>query len=463
MDVCFLYLQNMSRVLIIDNDKHICDLLEKYLKRKGYDTEAAFNGASALKKAGREYYDVVLCEFRLPDSDGMEILSWLRKNSEGTMLIIMTAYANVRVAVKMIKSGAFDYVTKPIHPEEIIQIIKKALKRKNLSESSAIFGESFIKGKSERIHKVLKHVEAVAPTEIPVLIQGETGSGKEFIARTIHHASKRNGKNFVPVDCGALPKDLANSELFGHVKGAFTGAVADKKGYFELAAGGTLFLDEIGNLPYENQAKILRALQEKVINRVGENKNIKVDVRILAASNEDLIEEVALGNFREDLYHRINGFKINIPPLRERQEDILEFAEIFLRRANKDFEKTIDDFDEEVKSLFLKFPWHGNIRELENIVKRSVLLTGGNIITSETLPEEIQNNTSGNATTPKPFLEEDADKVIPLNKAISYIEKTMIKRALIKSNHNKSLAAKLLRIDRKTLYKKIREYNIENS
>jgi two-component system, NtrC family, response regulator HydG len=453
----------MYRILIIDNDKQICDLLDNYLKRHGFETSVAYSGNSAQKKTGKDNFDVILCEFTLPDSDGMKILSWVRKNSPDTCLIIMTAYANVKVAVKMIKAGAFDYVTKPVHPEEILKIVHKAINKNNRSEGSSVFGDTFISGKSKKTQQVLNHVEAVAPTDIPVLIQGETGSGKEYIARAIHYASKRSNNDFVAVDCGALPKDLANSELFGHVKGAFTGAVYDKKGYFEMARGGTLFLDEIGNLPYENQAKILRALQEKVINRVGENNNIPVDVRIIVASNEDLMDAVAEGNFREDLYHRINGFKLNIPALRERPEDILEFANTFLERANRDFNKNIKEFDEEVKHLFLQYPWHGNIRELENMVKRAVLLSGGNIITSETLPEEIRSiktqpvPDTGNLNTESP------EHILPLSEALRDIEKETIRNALLRSKYNKSMAAKLLDIDRKTLYKKIREYNILSS
>ncbi|MGF1586515.1 MAG: sigma-54-dependent transcriptional regulator [Bacteroidales bacterium] len=450
----------MYRILIIDNDKQICDLLENYLKRHGFETSVAFSGNIALKKSAEDHFDIILCEFTLPDSDGMKILSWVRKNSPETCLIIMTAYANVRVAVKMIKAGAFDYVAKPVHPEEILKIVQKALSRNNRFEGSLVFGDTFITGKSKRILQVLRHIEAVAPTDIPVLIQGETGSGKEYIARAIHYASKRSNNDFVAVDCGALPKDLANSELFGHVKGAFTGAIYDKKGYFEIARGGTLFLDEIGNLPYENQAKILRALQEKVINRVGENKNIPVDVRIIVASNEDLMEAVSEGDFREDLYHRINGFKLILPALRERPEDILEFAGTFMKRANKDFNKNIEEFDERVKQLFLQYPWYGNIRELENMVKRAVLLAGGNVITPETLPEEIQKTTTRPGPDTGNLQKGSPQNIMPLSEALRDIEKETIRNALLRSKYNKSMAAKLLDIDRKTLYKKIREYNI---
>lgn len=451
----------MHRILIIDDDKQTASLLEKYLKSQGYEIVVAYSGNMAIKKLNKEYFDIALCEFNLPDSDGLKILTWIRKNSPATSLIIMTAYANVRVAVNMIKAGAFDYVTKPVHPEEILKLIQKALNRNNIPYDSENFTDRFIAGKSSKTQKVLSHVEAVAPTDIPVLIEGETGSGKEFIARAIHYASKRARNAFVAVDCGALPKDLANSELFGHVKGAFTGALYDKKGYFETAKGGTLFLDEISNLPYENQAKILRALQEKVINRVGENRNIQVDVRIIVASNEDLMEEVAEGNFREDLYHRINGFKLNIPALRERQEDILDFADTFLKRANRDFNKNIKGFTDEVKQIFLKYPWYGNIRELENIIKRSALLTGGQLITDETLPDEIRTYIPETINSEYGYPEEEMkEEILPLSEALKDIEKETIRNALLKSKFNKSMAAKLLDIDRKTLYKKIRDYKI---
>ena len=380
----------MKKILVIDDDSYICDLLVNYLEQRGYNTDGTYSGTNGIKKIQNDIYDLVLCDFRLPDTDGLEVLSQIKKKHFSLPVIIMTAYADIRIAVKLIKAGAFDYITKPIQPEELILIVQKALQSVRGKNDYVSFKEIFISGKNEKMKQVMKHVEAVAPTDMPVLIQGETGSGKEFIARAIHYNSKRSNKPFIAVDCGALPKELANSELFGHVKGSFTGALSDKTGYFEHANGGTLFLDEVGNLPYENQVKLLRALQENIINRVGDNKNIPVNVRILAATNEDLLSEVTNNVFREDLYHRLNGFKINLPSLRQRKEDIFVFANRFLQRANQTFGKDVKDFDDSVKEIFLNYPWFGNIRELENVIKRCVLLADTSVITIETLPDEIK-------------------------------------------------------------------------
>jgi len=448
----------MKRILIVDDDSYICDLLVKYLDKNGYETEGFHKGKEAIARFNQVDFDLILCDYRLPDMDGLEVLSEARAKNENVPVIIMTAYAEIRTAVNAIKAGAFDYVTKPIHQEEILVTIEKALKGKARQESETSFSKKFITGKSKRIGEVLNHVKAVAPTELSVLIQGETGSGKEFIARAIHYASNRKDKPFVAVDCGVIPKELANSELFGHVKGAFTGAIKDKTGFFQLAKGGTLFLDEVGNLPYENQMKLLRALQERVINKVGNNKKIKVDVRVITASNDDLLNEVKNNNFREDLYHRINGFKIILPPLRERKEDIMEFVRNFIRMANKEFNKHVEGIDENVEDIFMNYAWYGNIRELENVVKRCVLLTQGELITPDTLPEEILQY---KLMDRDPHLENRSSQpVFELKEATFEAEKEVITNALIKTNFNKSKAAKLLKIDRKTLYNKIKEYDI---
>ncbi len=321
------------------------------------------------------------------------------------------------------------------------------------------FNENFIAGKSSAIKEVLNHVELVAPTELTVLIEGETGSGKEYIARAIHYTSKRKNKPFVAVDCGAMPKDLANSELFGHVKGAFTGAINDKQGHFLEAEGGTIFLDEVGNLPYENQSKLLRALQERVISKVGENKIINVDVRVIVATNESLIKLVGENEFREDLYHRLNEFKINLPPLRERSEDIMEFVEAFIQRANKQFGKSVTGLDNEVKRLLTEYPWYGNIRELQNVINRAVLLTGTDKIQPGALPEEMRYKST---QVEEDNLSHKIHKTEHLKEATELTEKEVIYNALIKVNFNKSKAAKLLNIDRKTLYNKIKLYKLES-
>lgn len=449
----------MKRILIIDDDSYINNLLVNYLNQHNYEAEGTMAGRNGMKKIENLNYDLVLCDFRLPDSDGFKVLQYAKLKKPNMPFIIMTAYADVKMAVKLIKAGAFDYVTKPIQPEEILELIGRAIHSKNKIDDSKTFHQNFILGSSARMKEIMQHVNLVAPTELTVLVEGETGSGKEYIAKAIHYASARNSKPFVAVDCGAIPKELANSELFGHIKGAFTGAINDKKGVFEQAKGGTLFLDEVGNLPYENQVKLLRALQERVISRVGDNKTIKVDVRLIAATNEDITNLVAENKFREDLFHRLNEFRIQLPPLRHRGDDILEFTSFFIKKANLTFNKQVLGIDESVKELFERYNWFGNIRELQNIINRSVLLSNTNYITPEVLPDEIRLNNL--------FENINARQVEPnngnsdLKEATHVTEKQMINDALIKANHNKSKAAKLLNIDRKTLYNKIKLHNID--
>ncbi len=450
----------MKKILVIDDDTYICKLLVNYLKQNGYETEGTSSGINGIKLIEKKDFDLVLCDFRLPDTDGFKILQQIKAEKPLLQVIIMTAYAEVKMAVKLIKSGAFDYVTKPIHPEEILQLIKRAIEIKEEKETGTTFEKNFVTGKSKQIQDAMQHVNIVSSTDLTVLIEGETGSGKEYIARAIHYSSNRNKKPFIAVDCGAIPKELANSELFGHIKGAFTGAISDKKGYFEQAKGGTLFLDEVSNLPYENQVKLLRALQERLINRVGDNKLIKVDVRIITASNEDLLKQVQANEFREDLYHRLNEFKIYIPPLRQRGEDIMEFTEFFIKKANKTFNKNVVDIDDDVKKLFFQYNWFGNIRELHNVLNRAVLLSQTNTITPNVLPDEIRFNRMQNSTrrnTGNIF----NNNIPELKQATLVTEKEIISNALIKTNFNKSKAAQMLNIDRKTLYNKIKLYNIE--
>lgn len=451
----------MKKILVIDDDSYVCKLLVNYLNQNGYHSEGTMSGLNGLRLIEKKSFDLVLCDFRLPDSDGLKILSHVKSKKPYLPVIIMTAYADVKTAVKLIKVGAFDYVTKPIQPEEILQLAKRAIESRNkLSESSFSIGKDFVVGNSIQIKEVMNHVNVVAPTDLTVLIEGETGSGKEYIAKTIHYASKRRNKPFLAVDCGAIPKELANSELFGHVKGAFTGAVNDKKGYFELAKGGTLFLDEVGNLPYQNQVKLLRALQERIISKVGDNELIKVDVRLIAASNEDLLKLIEKNEFREDLYHRLNGFKLRLPALRERSEDILEFADFFIQKANEAFNKNVLGMDEDVKNIFLQYQWHGNIRELQNIINRTVLLSQSDFIKMDSLPDEIKFNSTLNSSKTIHSARFN-NSTIELKEATEVTEKEVISNALRKSNYNKSKAAKILNIDRKTLYNKIKLYEIE--
>lgn len=443
-----------SSILIVDDDPYIVNLLENYLEREGYQTFTSLKGKPAIKLIQNEHIDVVLCDIRLPDINGTELLQHIRKIAPGISVIMMTAYAEIRVAVDSIKSGAYDYVAKPIYPEEINEIIKRAIQKKTKRE---LLNDNFIAGESMKMQEVIEQAKLVAPTDMSVLIQGETGSGKEYIARLIHNNSSRSDKKFVAIDCGAIPRELAPSELFGHIIGAFTGAIANKSGYFEQANRGTIFLDEIGNLDYETQVKLLRAIQQKVITRVGDSKTIDVDVRIVSASNLDLLKATSDGHFREDLYHRINEFKIELPALRERSKDIIIFAQHFLQEANRDLNKNVEDFESDVLRAFRAYPWHGNLREMRNIVKRSVLITRTNLITLDCLPEEFG---SKKISTTEQVIEDKT--TLNLKNAAEEAEKHILIQALKEANYNKTKAAALLNIDRKTLYNKLSRFGIES-
>ncbi len=443
----------MRKILVIDDDTYICNLLENLLNNHGYKATIAYKGSSGLDLFKKEEFDLVLLDFRLPDTDGLKMLSEIKKINVKIPVIIITGYSDVRIAVKLMKAGASDYITKPIYHEEILQLIEKILNQKAEPVKKSESKEQFITGDSRKMREIMKMTELVAPTKMTVLIEGETGSGKEYIARAIHRKSPRSNKAFIAVDCGAIPKDLANSELFGHVKGSFTGAINDKAGVFEQANGGTLFMDEIGNLTLDIQTKLLRALQERVISRVGDDRNIPVDVRIIVATNEDLKDSVKENDFREDLYHRVNEFKINLPPLRERREDILIFANFFMNQANEDLDKNVQTFNEEVTEMLQDYPWYGNLRELKNLIKRSVLLAKGSEITTRCFPEEFHQEVA-NA---KPLKKQDKSG---LKSASIEAEKDIILKALEEANYNKSKAAKLLNIDRKTLYNKINQFKI---
>lgn len=441
-------------ILVIDDDHYIINLLANYFEREGYTVHTLTKGKPALEVLRAEEIDAVLCDIRLPDINGAELLKHLRQVSPDTPVIMMTAYAEIRAAVDSIKSGAFDYVTKPIYPEEISNIIKKAIRRK--AEAEPKEDRDFITGTSKSMLELIDQARLVAPTDMSVLIQGETGSGKEYVARLIHNHSKRSKKKFMAIDCGAIPKELAASELFGHIKGAFTGAISNKSGYFQQANGGTIFLDEIGNLSYETQVKLLRAIQQKVITRVGDSKAIPVDVRIISATNSNLMKDVEQGRFREDLYHRINEFKLELPPIRERGDDLMIFARHFLAEANRDLEKEIENFDETVIFAFKNYEWFGNLRELRNVVKRSVLIARGKTVTIECLPEELKGDFE-KADVPQVQVSETLD----LKDAAHEAERQVLMRALREANFNKSLAAKNLNIDRKTLYNKIDQLGLD--
>jgi two-component system response regulator HydG len=455
----------MKKILIIDDDTFICELLKKHLQNNKYSAETAFNGRGALKLFKENKFDLVLCDFRLPDTSGLELMQQLKSIKQSVPVIIMTAYADVRMAVKLMKLGASDYITKPIQQEELLGLIKKLLKKPEPSKAkksrkTVYSNGDFIIGDSPKIKYAINLARKVAPTDMSVIVSGETGIGKEYIARFIHENSLRKDKPFLAIDCGAIPKELANSELFGHIKGSFTGAISDKIGVFQKADGGTLFLDEIGNLSYDVQLKLLRAIQERVVSRLGDDKQKSIDIRIIGATNEDLNVEVKENNFREDLYHRLNEFKIALPPLRERPEDINVFMRHFIDTANKELNRNITGITPEAESVILKYPWYGNLRELKNVMKRAVLMAEGEQIDTDCFPYEILHPETDHTQT-QTVTAQHINTDSKLKHASSEIEKKLIIETIQEAGYNKSKAAKILNIDRKTLYNKIKLYDIK--
>lgn len=462
-----------NRILVIDDDQDLCRVLSNFLKKSSYEVDVAYKAEEGLKLLRSSSYDLVLCDYKLPDMTGVEVLQKIKVFSSEVAVIMITGYSDVRTAVETFRYGANDYVTKPLYPDELLVTVRETIQKnqernqirtgkpapKPKAEEKALeIHPKYLFGTSQASKAVQQYVDLIGPTDMSVLIIGETGTGKEFVSNSIHNQSNRADKPFVAIDCGALPKELAGSELFGHMKGSFTGAIADKPGSFELANGGTVFLDEIGNLSYENQVKLLRVIQERKIRRIGGQKDTNIDVRIISATNENLTQAFRDGRFREDLYHRINEFKIDLLPLRERKEDILTFSEHFLKLANQSLNKSVKGFSEEVIQHFMEYPWYGNLRELNNVVKRAVLLSKGDLVQADALPTEISK--------PKNFqvqeTQESEEDNHTLRSASVEAEKQAIISALEASRYNKSKAADMLRIDRKTLYNKLKLYKIQD-
>jgi two-component system response regulator HydG len=447
----------MPKILVVDDDASFCLMLKSFFSKNGIDAAVAFSLTDGLKAAKDSVFDIILTDYRLPDGNGIDLLNTIKRNSPEAVVILMTGYADIKIAVNAIKMGAFEYVAKPINPDEILHIIKSGLESTSKQKAKPVQSKNpeYIEGKCEAAKKVQDYINLVGPTEMSVLILGESGTGKEYAARRIHQFSKRKNAKFVAVDCGALPKDIAGSELFGHVKGSFTGAVNDKIGHFEEANGGTIFLDEIGNLSYDVQVNLLRAIQERKIRRIGSTQETSIDVRIISATNEDLKNALKTGEFREDLYHRLNEFSINLPPLRERKEDLIDFANYFKDKASQEFGKPNIIFDQSVIDVFKRYEWPGNIREMKNVVRRAVLLASNNIVSTDSLPEEMLESslmpsgyTSGSDTVDLRSIKEKS-------------EQELIISTIVKAKYNKSQAAKLLGIDRKTLYNKLKQYGID--
>ncbi len=495
----------MAKILVIDDDRDICLLLNKFLSKHGHEAIETYNGKKGLELLeASDNFDLVLCDYRLEGMDGREMLIKIKELYPALPVIIITGYNDLKTAVELMKMGAFDFITKPLHSEEILKTIQQALDgtgtpraapvvnhtrsasahstTKEKSKNSFTASGDYIFGVSPSFQQIVEQISLVAPTDYSVIIYGESGSGKEAIAQEIHKRSKRSSFPFVAIDCGALSKELAGSELFGHEKGAFTGAIGQKAGSFELANGGTIFLDEIANLSYDIQVSLLRVIQERKMRRVGGIRDIPLDVRIIIASNERLWDAAQKGKFREDLFHRFNEFTIDVPPLRQRKEDIMVFAKHFLHKANESLNKNIQGFSHEVEEVLRNYVWHGNLRELKNVVKRAALLADGDYVELKSLPYEVLHHQQINVEQPaeiyatateplQPVYEEKRAAYTPskrifensLKEASIDLEYEMILKALKETNFNKSKAAKLLNIDRKTLYNKIKLYQDLNN
>lgn len=456
------------KLLIIDDDVDLCHLLSRYLIKKGYTTETAFSGNKGIAKYKAGDFDAVIADYRLGDMDGIQLIKELRQLNSKVAILIITGYSDIRPAIEVTRLGAFDYIPKPLVPEEVLDTLKKMLNREPVKEpvtpppgETAVFEKDYYIGRSNATLELYRQVDVVAPTNYSVVLYGESGTGKEVIARTIHQSSKRARQPFVAIDCGTLSRELAGSELFGHVKGAFTGALQDKEGHFEMANGGTLFLDEIANLSPDIQAILLRIIQERKFKRVGGNKEIASDVRIIVASNENLKTACQKGKFREDLYHRLNEFAIHLPALRNRPDDILPLSTFFLKKCCEESEKQLNGFDENVIAAFQRYEWPGNLRELRNVVRRAALLTpaNGTITEAELLPDIINNiPVADNMQRIQP--QEEPSPAAPVQDLLKDVagraEYQAIMNVLQKVNFNKKKAAELLNIDRKTLYNKLK-------
>lgn len=454
----------VPKILIIDDEPLMRITLQDSLVGEGYEVVAAETGRKGVDFLRKNQWDIIITDLKLPDLEGIEILKEAKSLNPSTEVILITAYGSIDSAVSAMKEGASDYLTKPFSMDELFLIIKRLLRMKQLEEENVRlrkkieerFGLEGLVGKSSQMQKIYELIETVSQTDTTVLIYGESGTGKEIVANAIHLQSPRKNGSFIKVNCSALPETLLETELFGHERGAFTGAIRQRKGRFELANGGTLFLDEIGDISTTVQVKLLRVLQERQFERVGGNDTISVDVRMICATQKDLKEEIRKGTFREDLYYRLNVVPIALPPLRERREDILLLADHFISRFSKKMGKEITGLSEEGKALLLKYPFPGNIRELENILERAIALIKGKVIQAEDLPEEVCGQTS--------VIQVLCEKIRgskPLATAVSHFEKEYIHGVLEKTKGKKGQAAEMLGISRKTLWEKIKELEIE--
>ncbi len=452
----------MRRVLVVDDEENIRLVLRTLLKKNDYQVEAAESAEIALAQLERFDPDFVLADVRMSGMTGIELCTELKARSSLATVILMSAYGSVDLAIEAMKAGAYDYISKPFKQDEVLLALAKAEERESLRRENRALKEAMRKeqtvhgilGKSDAIRKVFATIGKVAEYKTTVLIQGESGTGKELVARALHVGGSRKNKAFIPLNCGAIPETLLESELFGHKRGAFTDAHADKKGLFAEAHQGTLFLDEIGELPLTLQVKLLRVLQEGCIRPLGATRDQEVDARVIAATVRDLRREVEEGRFREDLFYRLNVLQINVPPLRDRRDDIMLLVEHFIERNNSRLGTQIRDLDQRTRKLLLDYPWPGNVRELENTIERAVVLAEGDTLTVADLPERMREPADPVATS-------IANGELSIKKTARFMEETLIRRALEKTGGNRTAAAKLLELSHRALLYKIKDYGIQ--
>jgi two-component system response regulator AtoC len=451
-----------SKILILDDEENMLHMLKTILTKEGYEIATATNGIEGLKKIESNSFDTILCDLRMPEMDGVSFLKATKEKNLHSTTIMMSAYGTIDMAIEAMKLGAYDYISKPFKPDEIILTLKKAEEREKLRKENLLlkkeikkeFGLENIITKNNTILQIFETIHKISDYDTSVLITGESGTGKELVAKAIHHNSTRNSKPFIAINCGAIPENLLESELFGYVKGAFTDAHQNKKGLFEEANGGTLLLDEIGELPSTLQVKLLRALQEGEVRKIGDTKQIKLDVRIIAATSKDLIQEARKGTFREDLFYRLNVIQIGIPPLRERREDIPLLVNYFIKRYNEKHNLKVKNISSAALNLLLEYDWRGNVRELENAIERAVILSEGNRIEVSALPLGIKKSENGE----EKIVESDEYSIKKMHRIM---EEQLIRKALDKSGGNRTQASKLLEISHPALLSKMKGFGIK--
>jgi DNA-binding NtrC family response regulator len=456
-------------ILVVDDELIVCESCQRILEEEGLEVEIALSGAEALEKMKEHPFDIVITDLKMPGIDGMELLKTFRREYPDTIVIMITGFSTVETAVEAMKLGAFDYIPKPFTPDEVSIVVKKAIEQKNLlleniylrQELREKYGFHNIVGKSKKMHEIYRIIAKVAPTDSTVLINGQSGTGKELIARAIHFNSPRRDKQFVTVDCAVLSENLLESELFGHVRGSFTGAVTTKPGLFEVADGGTVFLDEVGNISLAIQAKLLRVLQEREFTPVGGTKAKKVDIRLIAATNKELDKMIKEGTFREDLYYRLNIVPIHLPPLRERQEDIPILSIHFLKKYSEEMGKTIKGFTPEAMEKLMRYPWPGNVRELENVIERTVVMMDEEMVRVEHLILPGQEDKEG-ADSPVPLTSEELKEIKKQlrEKAVEEIERAFVINALERNQWNVTRAAEEVGMLRPNFQALMRKYNL---